>query len=63
MPQLLLKPHNNHQLFSDYYLNTTLPQRPDWQELASEAEAIKAEITALFTRYKPSTKAARGYQR
>ncbi len=26
--------HRNRQLFSDYYLNLTLPQNPEWRLLA-----------------------------
>ena len=31
------RPHRNHGLFSDHYLNVSLPERPDWRELESEA--------------------------
>ena len=55
--QLLLpkgQNHNNRQLFSDYYLNLILPQRPQWDWLREEAEPVKAEIAALFQNYVPS---------
>jgi hypothetical protein len=26
----VMRPHRNHGLFSDHYLNVTLPERPDW---------------------------------
>jgi hypothetical protein len=29
-PLSLAQRHNNQQLFSDHYLNVTLPQRPEW---------------------------------
>jgi len=28
------RPHRNQGLFSDHYLNATLPSRPDWNALA-----------------------------
>ncbi len=36
-PLLLVQPHRNHQLFSDYYLNIILPRRPDWSQLEAAA--------------------------
>ena len=46
--------HRNQQLFSDYYLDTLLPQRGDWQMLAAAAEAAKAHIKAIFAGFTPS---------
>ena len=46
--------HRNQQLFSDYYLDTLLPQRGDWQMLSAAAEAAKAQIKAIFAGYVPS---------
>ena len=46
--------HRNQQLFSDYYLDTLLPQRGDWQMLASEANAARASIAAIFAGFTPS---------
>ena len=46
--------HRNQQLFSDYYLDTLLPQRGDWQMLAAAAEAAKARIKATFAGFTPS---------
>jgi hypothetical protein len=40
MIQLPLKIHHNQQLFSDHYLDETLPQREDWQALTVEATPI-----------------------
>ena len=50
--------HHNQQVFSDYYLDTLLPQRTDWQELAVEAEPVRQELAAIFARYRPSDKEA-----
>lgn len=58
MLQLPAKIHNNHQLFSDHYLDQTLPLRPDWLALTEEAEPIREQIQALFARYKPGSKEA-----
>src|SRR6266705_1664181 len=52
--QLPLAPYRNQQLFSDYYLANTLPQRVDWQTLAVQAQPVMAKIAAIFKRYKPS---------
>ena len=46
--------HRNQQLFSDYYLDTLLPRRGDWQMLASDANAAKARIAAIFAGFTPS---------
>ncbi len=46
--------HNNRQLFSDHYLNVTLPQRQDWQELVVAAEPIREQIEAIYRAYIPS---------
>ncbi len=46
--------HRNQQLFSDYYLDTLLPQRGDWQMLSAAAEAAKAQIKAIFAGFTPS---------
>ena len=45
--------HRNQQLFSDYYLDHTLPQKPEWKALLTEAEAQRTQIVALFMAYKP----------
>jgi type I restriction-modification system DNA methylase subunit len=58
MAQLLLKPHNNHQLFSDYYLDEILLYMSEWEALFEEAAAVQAQIAALLAKYKPSTKEA-----
>ncbi|TMC24006.1 MAG: hypothetical protein E6J34_01205 [Chloroflexi bacterium] len=52
------EPHSNQQLFSDHYLNVILPQRSDWQLLATEASITLHELQQLFAAYTPSTKEA-----
>ena len=47
-------PHNNHQLFSDHYLNYTLPHRADWAALREAAGPVRDKIAALFQDYAPS---------
>ena len=37
LPLSLAQRHNNQQLFSDHYLNVTLPARPEWKLLAHDA--------------------------
>src|SRR5947209_1526415 len=63
MIQLPLKIHNNQQLFSDHYLDETLPQREDWQALTSEVRPIMEQIAVLFNKYKPSGKEAQAEYR
>lgn len=46
--------HANHQLFSDHYLNSTLPQRPGWLELAQTAAPVRESVAALLAAYTPS---------
>ncbi len=61
-PQLTLAapPHNNAQLFSDYFLDTTLPRSNAWKMLAADpaVKASKAAIAALFARFVPSANEA-----
>jgi len=47
-------PHSNHQLFSDHYLNRTLPQRLDWPQLLEAAAPVRETMTALFAGFTPS---------
>ena len=61
MPEILplsAAPHANHQLFSDHYLNRTLPQRQDWAELLAAAAPVREKIAALFAGFAPSKKEA-----
>ncbi|MEO6062913.1 MAG: N-6 DNA methylase [Thermoflexales bacterium] len=57
---LAAHPHNNAQLFSDYFLDTTLPRSNAWKMLAGDpaVEASKAEIAALLARFVPSANEA-----
>jgi hypothetical protein len=48
------RPHRNQGLFSDLYLNSTLPARPDWKALAGEARPAMEEIADLLDSYTPS---------
>jgi hypothetical protein len=48
------KPHRNHGLFSDHYLEATLPERPGWGEMVEEARPVMAEIARVFDSYVPS---------
>src|SRR5436305_13602661 len=52
------EPHSNQQLFSDHYLNVILPERSDWQLLATEASITLHELQQLFAADTPSTKEA-----
>ncbi len=54
-PTLQAAPHANHGLFSDHYLNDTLPSRPEWQLLARNADmaGTLAQLQALFTHFAP----------
>lgn len=56
-------PHNNQQLFSDHYLDETLPERPDWQQLVGEAQPIMERIATIFKKYKPTGKEAQAEYR
>jgi hypothetical protein len=51
-------PHANHHLFSDHYLGTRLPLRPEWRALAAEAEAVRGSIRELLAAYTPSANEA-----
>jgi Eco57I restriction-modification methylase/TaqI-like C-terminal specificity domain/N-6 DNA Methylase len=55
---LPLPPHRNQQLFSDYYLNTILPQREDWKHLAGQAAQAMTAIQAIYAAYTPSSNEA-----
>lgn len=48
------QPHRNHGLFSDHFLNATLPERPDWRCLAEGARPVMQEIAHIFEAYVPS---------
>jgi hypothetical protein len=55
LPLGLAQRHANQQLFSDYYLDQILPQRPDWQQLVAEAAPVLAQLRAIFASYTPSS--------
>jgi hypothetical protein len=46
--------HNNQQLFSDHYLNVTLPGRSEWKLLAHDAAQAFAQIAPIVRAYVPS---------
>jgi hypothetical protein len=48
------RPHRNQGLFSDHYLNATLPIRSDWRGLTNEARPAMEEIARLLDSYTPS---------
>ena len=50
--------HRNSGLFSDHYLNATLPHRQDWRELVSEAQPALRRISEIFAAYTPSNNEA-----
>ena len=56
---LPLPPHRNQQLFSDYYLNTILRQREDWQHLAAQSAQAMTAIQAIYAAYTPAVKKKR----
>src|SRR5215216_1747980 len=58
LPLALAQRHNNQQLFSNHYLNVTLPQRADWKLLAHDASTALAAIAP--TVLKESADYARG---
>ena len=46
-------PHRNHGLFSDHYLNDTLPGRADWHLFSQSAEVAgaMAEVKSIFAAF------------
>ena len=48
------QPHRNHGLFSDHYLDVTLPERPGWEELIERARPVMKEISSVFDSFTPS---------
>ncbi|MEO7910958.1 MAG: hypothetical protein ABIV47_15045, partial [Roseiflexaceae bacterium] len=48
LPLTLAQRHNNQQLFSDHYLNVTMPQRADWQLLAHDAAQLLVLIAPIM---------------
>ncbi len=55
---LVAPAHNNQQLFSDHYLDHTLPRRGDWQMLAATVGPLMGRIAALSAAFTPSSNEA-----
>ncbi len=55
---LVAPPHNNRQLFSDHYLDHTLPRRGDWQLRAAAVALLMARIAAIYAAFTPSSNEA-----
>ncbi|HEX8681544.1 MAG TPA: N-6 DNA methylase [Ardenticatenaceae bacterium] len=53
---LELPPHRNHYLFSGYYLDNRVQERPEWQAADAEAQAALATLTALWQQIRPETR-------
>jgi len=47
LPLSLAQRHHNQQLFSDHYLNVTLPTNPEWKLLAHDSAALLAAIVPI----------------
>ncbi|MGH2391844.1 MAG: hypothetical protein ACRDIE_26925, partial [Chloroflexota bacterium] len=54
------RPHRNHGLFSDHYLDHTLPGRADWRLFGESDEVIAARsrVQAILAAYSPSANEA-----
>ena len=52
------RPHRNHGLFSDHYLDATLPRRAGWEELVEEARPAMEAVADVFVAFTPSTNEA-----
>jgi hypothetical protein len=48
------QPHDNNGLFSDHYLNVTLPGRQEWRDLADQAHPVMEAIAGIYRSYVPS---------
>jgi hypothetical protein len=46
-PRLVGRPHRNRQLFSDHYLDTILPNRPDWRMARDDAAEVMAAVRRI----------------
>jgi hypothetical protein len=53
-PAPAARQHRNHGLFSDDYLEVTLPERSGWESLMEQARPAMEEISSLFDSYTPS---------
>ena len=47
LPLSLVPQHRDQQLFSNHYLNSTLPMRSEWRALAPNASVAMAAITSI----------------
>jgi hypothetical protein len=45
------QPHHNHRLFSDHYLDETLPERPEWKRLSERARPVMEQVADLLGSY------------
>src|SRR5919198_1332199 len=54
LPLSLAQRHSNQQLFSDHYLNITLPQRPEWKLLAHDARPVMQRLAQILSAFVPS---------
>jgi type I restriction-modification system DNA methylase subunit len=57
-PAPTARPHRNHGLFSDHYLDVTLPERSGWKSLVEQACPLMEGISRLFDSFAPSTNEA-----
>ncbi len=46
--------HRNHGLFSDYYLEKTLPATAGWAALLEEARPVRQRVREILAAYSPS---------
>jgi type I restriction-modification system DNA methylase subunit len=54
LPLTAAQRHNNQHLFSDHYLDSTLPQRPEWKLLIHDARRALNDISTIVSAYVPS---------
>jgi hypothetical protein len=53
LPLSLAQRHRNQQLFSDYYLDSILPSRPEWKLLADDVRPLVAHVREVLAAYTP----------
>ena len=46
--------HRNHGLFSDHYLENTLPGLPGWEALRAEARSVRERVSEVLAGYSPT---------
>jgi TaqI-like C-terminal specificity domain len=51
-------PHRNRQLFSDYYLDVLLPDRPEWRQAEADAARLLPAVASVYRGFIPTTKEA-----